>query len=85
MIDESGEFPFGHWPLPRPPLAFNYDELRDEMTIEGLKFTGDFFRLMSAQVIINQPIRVLSNADGVVVIKKIETHELVGGTNYETE
>lgn len=84
MINEKGEFPFGHWPIPQKPLAFSYDEMSDVMTIEGMKFSGDFFRLMAAQVIIDAPIRVLSNADGVVVIKAIEPHELAGGPNAET-
>ncbi len=85
LMDTNGEFPFGHWPIPRPPLAFSYDELKDEMTIEGMKYTGDFFRLMSAQVIINQPIRVLSNSDGAVMIRKIEPKELVGGLDNAKE
>jgi hypothetical protein len=69
MINEKGDFPFGNWPTAQPPLNFSYDQAADIITIEGIKYSGDFFRMFASQAIVDQIVRVVSNSNGVIVVE----------------
>lgn len=69
MINDKGDFPFGNWPTVQPPLNFSYDQSTDLITIEGIKYSGDFFRMFASQAIVDQIVRVVSNKDGVIVVE----------------
>ena len=52
------------------PLNFKYDAIQDVMTIEGNRFSGDFFRyfnMTSPQAI----FRMLENSNGNIVIERV--------------
>ncbi len=55
-------------PLKLAPLRVEYDELRDEVEIEGVRYAGDVFRYMGLAPV-GSHLQIIGRADGVVSIK----------------
>ena len=53
-------------------LQFSYDQDADVLTIEGIRYAGGLFRMMAAQDSIGGCFRILSNADGLVVMRSMD-------------
>lgn len=54
------------------PLEFNYDEEADVLTVEGIRYSGNFFRFFAVAGPSDDVFRVVERHDGVVVIQKVE-------------
>ena len=52
-------------------LHFEYDKFRDVMTIEDIRFGGDFYRSFVKSLPLNTPFILASRNDGILVIKRI--------------
>jgi hypothetical protein len=56
-----------------PPLAYDYDEERDVITIEGLHYAGDLFREFGRAMPLETPLKITERtADGVLCLTQIE-------------
>ena len=57
--------------MSRERLQFEYDLLRDALTVEGVKFSGDFFRFFAMP---NEGalFRIIRQQDGEVVVQTVE-------------
>ena len=54
------------------PLNFSYEAEEDVMIIEGIKYSGDFFRFMAISGPSDQAFRIKErNEDGVLVLEKV--------------
>jgi hypothetical protein len=60
------------------PLEFSYDETRDQMTIEGRKYSADFFRFFADHNDGRLFRFVSSNDDGVVTIQTLDLATAIG-------
>ena len=49
-------------------LNFSYDESLDRITIEGVVFSGEFFRMFCKSLPINKPFKIVSRKNGVLEI-----------------
>ncbi len=59
--------------FPPAPLAYHYDEGLDVMTVEGIKYSGHFFRVLALTGPSDQAFRIVGrDEDGVLTIKKVE-------------
>jgi hypothetical protein len=55
------------------PLAFNYDATRDEMTIEGMKYSGQLFRAFAGTddgvgLSLYTPFIIKRREDGIIEV-----------------
>jgi hypothetical protein len=64
-------------------LAYSYNPDEDVMTIEGLRFGGQFFRDFARDIPLNAPLKIVSRDDGHIVIDLIEPGDpdWAGSTN----
>ncbi len=55
------------------PLDFKYDSILDVLTVEGMKYSGDFFRAMATYGPSIKPFRIVERTgDGVVVLESVD-------------
>lgn len=52
------------------PLSFEYDEIADVLTVEGINYSGDIFRQMGGMMEVGQVFQLTARADGVLCIYK---------------
>ncbi len=58
--------------FPPESLHFSYDEATDVLTIEGIKYHGDFFRVMSISGPSDKLFKIVAKSDdGGLTIKAI--------------
>ncbi len=52
-------------------LQFEYDEEKDVMTIEGMKYSGDFFRIfLSEGLDIGESFVLAKQEDGIITFER---------------
>jgi hypothetical protein len=58
-------------------LNFSYDEERDILTIEDLKYSGDLFRAFAHEkyLALNQPFEIVNRDNDTITIHKIQEDE----------
>jgi hypothetical protein len=52
-------------------LSFSYDAEMDEMTIEGMRFSGGFFRAFSKDLNVGEPFEIIKREDGVITVHSL--------------
>ena len=53
-------------------LDFEYDELRDIMTIEGMKYSGELFKAFAEGGLpVGEHLKIIKREDGVVTFQRI--------------
>ena len=59
-----------------PNLQFEYDETKDLLIIEGMKYSGDLFRALSESgLAVGEYLRIIERKDGVVTFETIREPE----------
>lgn len=53
-------------------LKYRYDVTKDLMTIEGLRFAGDFFRQFGHAMPLDTPMKITVREDGFITVVQIE-------------
>lgn len=56
-------------------LDFSYDRARDILTVEGIKYSGEFFRCFAESIPLKSWFRIIERGDGVIAISKEEERE----------
>jgi len=54
------------------PLNLKYDEDRDIIEIEGVRYSGDMFRYLGFGPL-NQPLKIEQRSDGVLVLVELDS------------
>lgn len=58
---------------PYSNLEFDYDPTTDVMTIEGVKYSGNFFRFFAVTGPSDQKFKIVGRkVDGALIIQKVE-------------
>jgi len=64
-----------------PNLQFEYDETKDLLIIEGMKYSGDLFRALSESgLAVGEYLRIIERKDGVVTFETIREPETASAT-----
>ena len=50
-------------------LQFSYDEARDVLTIEGIRYSGELFRGIGLETPVGAWIQIVKREDGVVTLR----------------
>lgn len=53
-------------------LTFDYDPHMDVLTVEGIKYSGAFFRSFARDIPLNTSLRIVSRDNGVVHIECVD-------------
>jgi hypothetical protein len=56
--------------VPTGPLTYEYDEAKDVMTIEGVRYSGFLLRQLGA-IPVGKLIRIVSRDDGVLTLRVV--------------
>lgn len=54
------------------PLQFSYDEAADVLTVEGIRYSGDMFRILGGMMPVGETFEIVARADGVLTVKAIK-------------
>jgi len=54
------------------PLQFSYDEAADVLTVEGIRYSGDMFRMLGGMMPVGEAFEIVACADGVLTVKAIK-------------
>lgn len=58
--------------IPKGNLTFSYDEAQDILTIEGIRYSGNFFRELSSEGLpLGMSFKIVERGDGVVVVQRV--------------
>jgi hypothetical protein len=67
-----------------PRLKFTYDVNTDVLEVEGVKFSGHFFRQIAERdqhhttIPVGAPIMIVERKDGAVIFKRLSKEDLWG-------
>ena len=58
-------------------LDYSYNKKKDVLTVEGVQYSGDFFRAMSkAGIALNEPFKIVRRDDDTITIERIRDANL---------
>lgn len=56
-----------------PTLAVRYDPVRDELVIEGMRYSGEFFRGLGGAFPTGERLQIISREHGTVAFQRLES------------
>ena len=58
-------------------IEFDYDEASDVVTIEGIHYSGDIFRMFGKAMPLETPFKIIERTpDGVLAVMQMEPHDI---------
>lgn len=54
------------------PLQFSYDDAADALTVEGIRYAGDMFRMLGGMMPVGEKFEIVARTNGVLTVKSIK-------------